>query len=141
MKKKENIIEAITEINANFLSLIAWCDGKVDENELARFNEIIDSCPGTALFHKKVKSVIKEMPDKDQCLKRLAKIPSEVSIGILKNAYVIARADKKFHIKEKNLLLEAGIRIGLSPFHEAQFFKMLDHYAKQYQIQREIFMR
>jgi tellurite resistance protein len=137
--RQKNILATVTELNAKFLSLIAWCDGKVDDQELARFHDIIDACPGSAVFLKKVKNVINEMPDREACLKELSQIPAVLSAGILKNAYVVAHADKHFDVKEKNLLLEAGMRIGLAPEQEDKFFTMLDHYAKQYQIQQEIF--
>lgn len=133
------MLEKITEINAKFLSLIAWCDGDVDQKELSRFNQIIDSCPGSDAFLVKMKDVIKKKPNKNDCLKNLSMLPKEFSLGILKNAYVVALSNKKFDKKERNLITEAAISIGLAPDKENKFFEMLDHYWKQYQIQNKLF--
>jgi tellurite resistance protein len=133
------MLQAITEIQARLLSLLAWCDGDLHPAEIVRFDAILDTCPGSDSFLEDMRKLIHEKQDEEKCIQAMTNLEPSIAISIVKNAYAIAQEDGVFRPEERELILKVGLALGLDPLSEETYFKMLHASYESLRLQQELF--
>ena len=120
------IYENLSIIQIKVLSLIAWADGKITEDERKFYNDILQVSPCSDETKKDLAKYIDDSPNLDEVLDSLSSVPKEIVISVLRNAYAIAAADGEINPKELEIIDKLALKLEVKENHIDTLHKWLE---------------
>ncbi len=109
--------EDLSIIQIKVLSLIAWADGKITEEEEEFYNDILQISPCSDETKKDLQKWIKQCPDLDEVLDSLTEVSKEIVVSVLRNAYAIAASDNDVSPEEIEIIDKIALKLGVNENH------------------------
>lgn len=133
------MIEKFIDIQAKMLSYIAFSDSKCDEKEEKFYINFLNTLEIPKEKSGLYLSYIKNPPSTETILKEISRLPNEITLSCIKNAYLMAMCSNGLCNEEKESLIKLGRHIGLKNTETDSYFNMLDSYYQMYLLENEIF--
>jgi tellurite resistance protein len=120
------IYEDLSSIQIKILSLVAWADGKITDEEKQLFNDILQVSPCSDETKIELARFIENRPDINDILLNITRIPKEIVVSVLRNAYSIAVADNEINQLELEIIDKLALQLGIKNEHIDVFHKWLE---------------
>lgn len=122
----DKIYEDLSILQIKVLSLIAWTDGDISEEERQFYQNMVQVSPCSEETKKSLMQYIDKSPSIEDIFNSLTDIPKEIVASVLRNAYAIALADGKISDDEMLIINQIALKLGVDEKNIPVFHKWLE---------------
>jgi len=109
----DKIYEDLSILQIKVLSLIAWTDGEISNEERQFYHNMVQVSPCSEITKKTLLQYIEKSPSIEDIFKSLSDIPKEIVASVLRNAYAIALSDGNISDAEMDIIDKIALKLGV----------------------------
>jgi tellurite resistance protein len=122
----DKIYENLSILQIKILSLIAWVDGEITDEERRFYQNMVQVSPCSEETKQSLLHYIEKSPSIEDIFKSLSGIPKEIVTSVLRNAYAIAVSDGKIGEQEMEIIDKIALKLGVNEKMISIFHKWLE---------------